>query len=309
MDGNAIRVKSMKKSLFKIIFIPLFVVFVMVFNMQFTKANEYSYTCELNGEEFTRADLNRDGKVDSKDVKFISLYNSYLFDLRQVFPAIYGYAGSINSKYSLNDVYAKKISGKICDTVTDPSCTNIGKGLISNFNDVKGGNLLKINSKDYVKKSFKVNFTDYGKSELGISDIENDNCVFSIQSEIITYNDSTKGNLELGFRTIDTNTPFLRNTKTNWCNITNDETNWSSDNNTVITYIKNRNNSYNITQTGSLYTNQISGINRIVLTPQLIKQIREYNEIHPYDDYELECKPSGCVNAFLDEYGIVKVSS
>ena len=97
----------------------------------------------------------------------------------------------------------------------------------------------------------------------------------------------------------------MRDTNSNWC----DGSNCSSDNNIVQTYIKDRNNSYNITGEGSWYTNQTSGKPRIVLTPDTIKEIREYNKNHKYDDYELKCDINGenCQNAFLAEFGIRRV--
>ena len=65
--------------------------------------------------------------------------------------------------------------------------------------------------------------------------------------------------------------------------------------------MNNRNDSYNKMKSKPLY--------RIVLTPSIIKSIREYNKINPYDDYRLECGANNkCKSKFLEEYGFLRTT-
>ena len=60
------------------------------------------------------------------------------------------------------------------------------------------------------------------------------------------------GKLELEFRSIDKNKPFNRKTNSNWCG--EGENPCNSNNTTVQKVIKERNDSYNRTGAGALYT-------------------------------------------------------
>ena len=130
---------------------------------------------------------------------------------------------------------------------------------------------------------------------------------YKTKKEVIKYEKSDNGTLEIEFRTIDTNNPFNRNTKSNWSGTTN-----SSTNNKVQQYITNSdvNNSYNRTGQGSLY--QIGTTGKIVLTPSLIQSIREYNETYTYDDYTVYTTTDENGNktistSFFDYIGLTKV--
>jgi len=202
------------------------------------------------------------------------------------------YTRVLNIDYFLdNSINVSKISGRVCST-SDNDCLFIGNGIITNFNDAKTGKgsfSFKINNENVINKIF-----DFGSKEL--------QCEYNISPEIITYN-NPNGEIELEFRSIDTNTPFNRDTNTNWCSNSSCKYN----NNIVKQYILDSNNSYNKTKAGALYTNQTTGTKKIVLTPELIKNIREYNKTHPYDDYELTCDTNGnCQNKFLSEFNITK---
>lgn len=249
--------------------------------------SSYVNKIEFNGQQLaTKQDLNTSVKINKSSSS----------------NGTYKYTQTINIDYLTPEIYVEKISGRPCSNITSPKCVYIGNGLISNFNDAIGTyNIKNVNFK--IEIGTKLNVFNPQDTIRSVN-----SCYYTIDPEIITYDDNDKGNIELEFRIIDTNTPFSRNTKTNWCNITAERTDCSSTNNTVVTYIINKNNSYDRTGTGTLYTNQTSGRKRIILTPNLIQEIRGYNETHPYDDYEISCDINGqnCGNAFLKGFNIVK---
>lgn len=250
---------------------------------------------ELDDVALSKADANNDGEVTSLDAAYVAKY------LMNKSDNAIEYFGKTEVKYAASDIYVKKISGMICtsDELSDlnisKTCKYIGTGLISAFKgyyDSINTHLLSGN----VLLPFEVNFAD--KSIFGVNKVAGD-CLYSLEEEIITYDDKGNAELELEFRTIDTNNPFNRDTNANWCY----NGDCSYNNERVQKYILDRtvNNSYNRTGNGPIY--------RIELTPTLIKEIREYNaeEGRTYDNYELDCDKKGnCSNAFLKNFNIVK---
>ena len=214
--------------------------------------------------------------------------------------------GSITASYDLPSVYVYRLSGKKCNSTTS-SCLNIGQGIISQFKDAKSKDTIKIEGKDYLKLPFKIEFN---KKSYGVAfdkNISSNSCVYSVEPEIIKYNNKPDGELRLEFRTIDINDPFpgkdgnSRNVGSNWCSRNAEGTiescsGNSTENKTIETYITNKNNSKNITHEGAKYT--------ITLTPSIIKKIKKYNKENSYDDFKFDCdkERNNCESEFLKLY-------
>ncbi len=215
---------------------------------------------------------------------------------------------SIEVDYIAKPIYTYKISGRPIDVATcivdeeneilRNDCTIIGYGVASSFNDAS------INEPYF---DFIIN-----ASENSIFSFNSENkCLYNVNEEIIEYEDvEDNGKLELEFRSIDKDSPFDRKTNSNWC----DGENCDSNNNTVNSIIKGRNDSYNSTGAGGLYTNENS--KRIVLTPDIIQKIRDYNNgkgeyegnPHSYNDYTIREDSLGNKTSDFFEYiGLKKV--
>lgn len=179
------------------------------------------------------------------------------------------------NNYSLNTIYLEKITGKYSGEKTSSTTIEPIYGILSKFNTEDG------------IIPFKVNKTS------------SNYCTFETEPEIITYPPPTpSGELNLEFRIIDTNNPFNRTPKNNW----NDGSNKGDINNKwVKDYILNATNSYGIK---SGVSNQ-TPIYKIMLTPDDIKNIRKYNKIIPYDNYDRTCEVDLnnnelCKNTFIE---------
>jgi len=110
------------------------------------------------------------------------------------------------------------------------------------------------------------------------------------------------------FRVIDTEDPFPglagigRETGLNWCygnikdeaGVDTERGDCSFDNPVVLENILNRNNSYNVENEEPMYS--------FVLTPENLREIKEYNIEHPNDDYTLECNAGEeCSSEFISD--------
>lgn len=167
--------------------------------------------------------------------------------------------------YKLNDIYVEKITGKVySEKINDYS--EKYEGLVSNLN------------KDNGNIYFNVIYD--GKN----ANKDNENlCTYITNKEIVK---DDKLNVELRF--IDTTKPFNRETNTNWCYATSCD----KDNQTVKTYIYERNNSYNIQNKQPMY--------RIVLDATAINAIKEYNKNNKYDNYKvIKTIDDDYINSFL----------
>lgn len=254
-------------------------------------------------------------KVDGEELKFnITEANKKIYMKYEGTQSngLKKFVGKVSIDYLFSPVWVKKISGKPCEEADKTSgiCTFLGSGIVSKFMD----------GKEYygsfgfeVVYGTKSNENPFSDGYLFYEDEEQksiDYCSYWVEPEIIKYPDpDDPGNLDLEFRSIDTNTPFNRAPNTNW-NDGND-----NDNNQIINeVIKNRNNSYNKTREGALYTTDpTKKTKKIVLTPEIIQNIRTYNKTHPYDDYLLKCGKDKkgnkvCENSFLKEFNIIKVN-
>ena len=167
------------------------------------------------------------------------------------------YQYELNYNYKLSkEIYLEKITGKYSSIKSNTTTQEGIYGILSKFNSSSG----------YIPFSITYNDKMY----------TSDKCVYETKKEIIKYDKTSKGNIELEFRSIDTRNPFSdRNTNTNWCD--NENNNCASDNSIVEDVILNSNNSYNIQNKTPKY--------KIKLTPSDIKIIRKYNIDHPYDNY------------------------
>jgi len=166
----------------------------------------------------------------------------------------YTYELTHNYKF-LKEIYLEKSTGKYSSTKTTQTTQTPIYGIFSQFNSSSGS------------IPFELSY--------GGDTYTSNECKYETKKEIIKYDKTSSGNIELEFRTIDTSNPFvMRNTKTNWCDDTGD---CKNNNSKVQAVIKERNNSYNQTGAGPKY--------KITLTPADIEIIRGYNTTEPYDNY------------------------
>lgn len=248
-----------------------------------TLTKECYFVNEVNGD-IQDSYYNYVNALEFNDVPIIpSVNNSGNFNLvKQSYNNEIGtyYKGSITATYNLSDVKIRKLSGRICtDSAYD--CVSKGAGILSEFqdgNDTEDKIYIMDGDKKYVVVPFSidVNTNIFGEDIIIGNDSTSlaNSCVYSVVPEIIKYDTDIKGKLELEFRSIDTNSPFKRDPNTNW-----DGNVGETGKSIIETYITdtNVNNSYNRTGKGSLYTNQTDGTKKIILTPDNIQQIREYN--------------------------------
>ena len=203
--------------------------------------------------------------------------------------------------YSMDPVYIK-LNG---ERVTREECFNKGNCKLLGY-----GLLSSLNSNNDENKN------NEGNEEIIFTiDDQTAKCEYSSTPQIIKNN-----KLQLEFRVIDTNYPFVkmdgskRNTMTNWCGEKNGEISCASDNSIVKKYIKENTNSYNqkynssgtrVTGDGAKY--------KITLTPSLMNDIvKNYHDKLPYSDFNLECRDKTnleiCKDSTLDENKIYQTS-
>lgn len=207
-------------------------------------------------------------------------------------------------KFSMSEVWAS-YSGKIIDkNCNNGNCRQLGDGLVS---------ALDSDGEEEYKFIVDFNAGEYHKKKESI-------CVFESQRQIL--DDNSKLNLE--FRIIDTNKPFvkhngdMRNTMTNWCYVSDDETSCDHNNKLVKRVISDSTNSYNRKSEGVGDGPKY----KIRLTPQLMKDIaREpIEEIKKmelkYDEFNLDCNETEGIKTckskllnYLKEKNLLKVSN
>ena len=125
-----------------------------------------------------------------------------------------------NFDYKLSKkIYLEKITGISKGESSSSTTSTPIYGILSKFSS-KSGNI-----------PFKIKYD-------GVTYTSPD-CSYNTTQKVITKeDDKEKYHLELEYRIIDTNNPFERDTKSNWC----DGSDCDESNNIVETYIKNRNN-------------------------------------------------------------------
>lgn len=184
------------------------------------------------------------------------------------------YTFKSTKNYKFNSFYLEKITGKWSGNQTIYTTNEPIYGILSNFYSRTGSIPYKVNN------------------------TSSNACKYELLPEIIKDDE-----LDLEFRTIDTTTPFDRTTNSNWC----DGNDCSSSNAIVTNTIINSNNSYNSTNEDSIYSNTSDGSKKIILTPELVKRIRDYNKNHKYNDYEITNEDGVEYNSFLHDFEIFKV--
>lgn len=192
----------------------------------------------------------------------------------------YEVTASIDVSYNLKPIYVYKLNGKECSNITDNGCTKIGYGVLSKFVDGK-------NSSNQGSFNFKItpganSIFSYNNSMLKFKE-EGNICTYTVEPEIIKYNDDN-GKIDLEFRVIDTNNPFDRNTKSNWCYTNGGTKNCTSSNKQVEDVILNATNSYGL-KNGTPQSVKY----KITLTPDVVKEIRKDNKKIKYDEYYELC--------------------
>ena len=195
---------------------------------------------------------NVDGNSETDLLNIVTVQNPVKQESKGKFTK-YTYELTKNYKFS-KAIYLEKSTGKYSSTKTNQTTQTPIYGIFSQFNSSSGT----------IPFALSYGGDTYTSNE----------CKYETKKEIIKYDKTSSGNIELEFRTIDTNNPFVfRNTKSNWCDDTGD---CKKNNSKVQAVIKERNNSYNQTGAGPKY--------KITLTPSDIEIIRGYNT-NPYDNY------------------------
>lgn len=176
------------------------------------------------------------------------------------------YSGSVSVDYYFKKIYSNNGTGEIEEVKYNASlpCTNckfLGYGKISRLTD------------EYVNRRMPFNFSLKLKEEY---DFEG-RCLATVTPKIII-----KEKPQLVFRTVNT---VINNGKDAFLNkngITREPgSNWRGFEDIIIF----SNNSYN-------KEGDSSPKYKIILTPQTIRTIREYNKNNEYDDYKFTCKPT-----------------
>lgn len=203
---------------------------------------------------------------------------------------------SFTTTYGLNPIYASNGEGKLIEKseCKNNACKFLGYGFASKLDDKDG--------KYYIPFSLEFKTSSLKSS---VNNVDNA-CEYTLVREIIDVPDdeSKNENVNVEFRIIDSKNPFPgrkgigRITGKNWCS----SDDCSNKNEIVLSEIINSNDSYDKTKEGPIY--------EIRLTPETIKQIRDYNEESKYyDDYTLTCDENGenCKSAFLQKFNIKRI--
>ena len=185
--------------------------------------------------------------------------------------------------FGLNAVYLEKITGQI----TDKTIGSLEEtGVIIPFKPIENKKIL-----------FEIEYDNkiYSSNE----------CKYKSDPEIIKYPpDRNDGKLDLEFRLINKNKPFLnekgdvRLTNSNWCDYSAPkEEQCLANNKIVVENIINATDSY-----GRDLNGKKNPIYTIKLFPSDIKLIRKYNDEVPYDNYNISCKTGKpCENIFISD--------
>jgi len=188
-------------------------------------------------------------------------------------------------KFTLPRAFASNGTGKLGhgSCLLGKNCKYMGKSVLAKFNlypTVKYdalGNLIRLRDSNVL--NFNINLNEFG-NKTSVS-----SCKYDTINELINYKDK----IALEFRITNTNSENLFLGKNG--NERTPGTNWVG----FESILKSRNNSYNKTGEGAKYS--------ITLTPEMIKQIRDYNKSNSYDDYNLTCENDGniCISNYLTQ--------
>ena len=220
------------------------------------------------------------------------------------------YEYSKNISFDIPEVWVNFSGKKLNEKCNDGNCTSLGYGLISRLNDS--------GIKDY---NFLVSYrTDINKSKSKTLTFV---CTYNSKKQLIKNE-----KLEVEFRTIDINYPFVnkegntRNTMTNWCynegskleklkkqneyyykaNNEKIETSCSYDNMLVKENIYYAPSSYGVQKTVTNERNNINPKYKILLTQDVVNKIKEYSNTNNirYDSFNLNCNNDKCTSKLLN---------
>ncbi len=202
------------------------------------------------------------------------------------------YSKSVN--YYFSSVYSMNGSGTVSYTGGD-NYKFLGYGIISEWKSKQKYNVPFSVTLPSSSLSKSLGKTQFEASSSGA-------CTVIPEQELITTYDDEPDKLNLEFRIIDTTNPFPgiggngRNVGSNW---SKDEDNLPT--NEIVQEVMSKNNSYNKNKEQPKY--------KIVLTPDIISEIKEYNKNHKYDDYTLTCtNGEDCASTFLDDLSKGKIN-
>ncbi|MDD3187163.1 MAG: hypothetical protein PHD02_01665 [Bacilli bacterium] len=233
--------------------------------------------------------------------KYCDSYYSHTENISSIWISEYGKEYDVSYDYMLPANFYRYVSlpsGVSSDTKSSYNDSTFGT--YTNFIDVGYANYPVNYSTStgtynldilYSNIGYKDHFTQYITTNINSdTKVVTYDCEYDVEDDKLVVEDDTEefGGIRLIYRPISLSNPFPgfdaegRLTGSNWCdgdNCAGDETN-----SLVEKYILNNRN----TETESVYDKE-EPMYQITLTPSLINQIRDYNETHSYDDYDLYC--------------------
>ncbi len=254
---------------------------------------QITLTCYLYSNNITNVEKNSD---PFNDYNYSDIISKITLDGRVLTPKIINsgktsvsvsnyldspyvkYEKVITLEYDSPLTYIDKITGE--SYLTEEINTLKRYGIYSKFNET-------------VSRKVEYTVSLGSKSNITLNKEESNKCLYTPSTPFVTE----KPKLE--FRTIDTTNPFVgedgngRTVGANWCYEEPDGT-WdcSSSNRLIEEVITSKNNSYNYKGDKPIY--------KIVLTPKIIRKIREYNKEVPLDVHQ-KCDGNICTNPFFEE--------
>ncbi len=198
------------------------------------------------------------------------------------------YTSEISMDYSFKPIYVKNGTGEKVESNCS-ECKVLNNGFLTTF----------MYDIDKVVLPFSITFNNKAFSNIEVKEEKDGACTYTPEYELVKENE-----LELEFREIKINSPFpgkegdTRRVGSNWCERDASgkiiSCSGSSDKNSLVNSMVERNDSYNKNGEEPKY--------KIVLTPDDIQAIKNYNLETQYDDYTLYCEGEGneCHSRFVD---------
>ncbi len=198
------------------------------------------------------------------------------------------YTSEISIDYSFKPIYVKNGTGEKVENNCS-ECKVLNNGFLTTF----------MYDIDKVVLPFSITFNNKAFSNIEVKEEKDGACTYTPEYELVKENE-----LELEFREIKINSPFpgkegdTRRVGSNWCERDASgkiiSCSGSSDKNSLVNSMVERNDSYNKNGEEPKY--------KIVLTPDDIQAIKNYNLETQYDDYTLYCEGEGneCHSRFVD---------
>ena len=239
--------------------------------LDYTSSMIFRTSCDENKNECYSNNKGQYTGVETHKSYQITKYTEVEYVLDN---GVYNYISKVNAVSS----HIKPIGSYI----KIPSNLPLSYNANDNYNYIniyydKLGHSNSLNGFSRVDNYMSGNYADYGKWE----------CDFDIEDGLITDN-----GLKAIYRPISLENPFPgfsgtgRNTGSNWC--------YNGDCSNTNLLVKEI-----ITDKQDIYSRK--PMYSFTLTPQIIKEIREYNKTHSYTDFDLKCDENGnaCVSEFI----------